>query len=50
MSTSSCVKFVVARVDPVVGQGVEHERIVGVGAVADADQLLRGGHVRHPQL
>ena len=33
-------ELVVARVDLVVRQGVEHERVVGVGAVADADQLL----------
>jgi hypothetical protein len=31
-----------AGVDLVVGQGLEHEGVVGVGAVADADQLL--GH------
>src|SRR5579885_1918863 len=31
-----------ARVQLVVGQGVEHEGVVGVGAVADGDQSL--GH------
>ena len=44
------LKFVVARVDPVVGQGVKHERVVRIGTMADADQLLRGGHRRSPQL
>ena len=39
-------ELVAPRVDAVVRQGVEHERVVGVGAVADADELfgLRGGH------
>ena len=39
MSCSSWTKRQVARVDLVVRQGVEHEGIVGVGAVADADYL-----------
>src|SRR5262249_39904837 len=33
----------VAGVELVVGQGVEHEGVVGVGAVADGDELLRHG-------
>ena len=33
------LEAVLARVDFVAGQGVEHEGVVGVGAVADADQL-----------
>ena len=36
-------KLVVARIELVVGQGVEHERIVGIGAVPDPNQLLSGG-------
>ena len=35
-----------AGVDPVVGQGVEHECVVGVGAVADPDdRLVASAHV-----
>jgi hypothetical protein len=33
-----------AGVDLAVGKGVEHERVVGVGAVADANEVLRGAH------
>ena len=38
----------VAGVDLVVGQGVEHEGVVGIGAVADGDQLL--AHVSYPDV
>ena len=30
----------IAGVDLVVGQGVEHERVVGIGAVADVDGAI----------
>ena len=38
--------FALAGVDLVVGEGVEHEGVVGVGAVADGDQsrCRRGRH------
>ena len=38
---------VVARIDLVFSQGIEHERIVRVGAVADPDELLG---IRHGEL
>ena len=39
-----------ARVDLVLRQGVEHERVVGVGAVADANELLGSWNERPKQL
>ena len=38
------VKLQIAGVELVVGQGVEHERVVGIGAVTDAYRL---GHCAH---
>ena len=37
-------EFIIARVDAPLGQRIEHERIVRIGAMADADQLLGCGH------
>jgi hypothetical protein len=41
-------ELVPARVEAVVREGVEHERVVGVGAVPDADELLflGGNHAK----
>jgi hypothetical protein len=44
-------KVAVPGVELVVGQGVEHEGVVGVRAVADADQLWRCGPMdRHSEV
>ena len=41
-------EFVIAGVDLAVGQGVEHEGVVRIGAMADADQLADGGQNDSP--
>ena len=37
-------EFEIAGVDLAVGQGVEHERVVRIGTMADANELLGCGH------
>ena len=46
MSCSSCVNLIVPGGHLVVGQRVEHEGVIGVGAVADVDCLgIHGANI-----